>query len=92
MQKVKAFRSKKYLAFVKSLPCCLCGQPANEAHHLIGLGNMGGMGMKAPDSMTMPACRTCHQNIHAMPELQDQQWEFICRTLAAAFDEGILSA
>jgi len=92
MQKVKAFRSAKYLAWVKTLPCCSCGAPADDAHHLIGVGNMGGMGMKAPDSMTMPVCRACHGDIHRLPILQSDQWEWIARTLAKAFDEGILSA
>ncbi len=89
MQKVKAFRSAKYLKWVKSLPCCICGSPADDAHHLIGVG-LGGMGMTAPDSMAIPVCRGHHREIHAEPELWGSQWQYVARTLARAFDEGIL--
>jgi len=72
--KVKQFRSKKYLVWVKSLPCSICGAPADDAHHLIGVGNMGGMGTKASDVLVMPLCRGCHTELHREPDLHLLQW------------------
>jgi len=90
MQKVKAFRSSKYLAWVKTLPCCICGAPADDAHHIIGTGSLSGMGMKAADTYTMPVCRADHRFIHENPDVWVSQWEWIARTLAKAFDEGVI--
>jgi len=87
---MKAWRSKKYLTWVKSLPCVNCYAPADDAHHLVGLGGMGGMGTKAPDSMVMPLCRGCHGLVHNEPDMWHDQWEWIARTLKRAIDEGVL--
>lgn len=87
----KSWRSKKYLKWVKSLPCCNCGAQADDPHHLIGVGHMGGMGTKAPDSMVMPVCRHCHTAIHNTPDMWPNQWEWICRTLNQALQEGVLN-
>lgn len=91
MVKQKTFRSKTYLKWVKTLDCCMCGSPADDAHHIIGTGNMGGMGTKAPDNMTMPVCRGDHYKIHHDPELWDQQWEHIARTQNMAIEQGVLT-
>lgn len=90
--KQKATPLPKYLKWVKTLPCALCGGPGGDAHHLVGVGHMGGMGMKAPDLMTSPLCRECHGRVHREPELWTMQWEWIARTLLQAQQEGILSA
>jgi hypothetical protein len=87
--KPKAYRSAKYLRWVKTLPCVMCGAPADDAHHAIGLG-LGGMGMTAPDGMAMPVCRGHHTEIHATPELWPSQWLWVAQTLQRALDEGIL--
>lgn len=84
------FRSQEYLDWVKTQPCVICGAPADDAHHIIGCGSMGGMGMKAPDSMTMPVCRGHHQAIHTQPELQSYQWEWVARTLGKALADGVI--
>lgn len=89
--KHKAWRSKKYLAWVKTLPCVICGAPADDAHHAIGLG-LSGMGLTAPDQYAVPVCRGHHSEIHATPELWPKQWLWIGSTLAKALNEGILSA
>ena len=68
------WRSPEYLAWVRSLPCCNCGGMGGDAHHVIGLRwNLSGMGMTAPDSFVMPACRACHQEIHRSPDMQ--RWQ-----------------
>jgi hypothetical protein len=79
--KAKAWRSKKYLAWVKTLPCCICGAPADDAHHIIGVGHYGGMGTKAPDSLTMPVCRGHHGEIHRDPNLWPDQFQWVMETL-----------
>ena len=54
----------KRLAFIRTLPCCVCHSPGpSEAAHLrMGLG--GGMGMKPKDSWTVPLCHRCHSKQH----------------------------
>ena len=88
--KNKAWRSPKYLAWVRTLPCCICGRPAGEAHHIKGIGHMSGIGIKASDAMTMPLCREHHSEMHQDMNMQPDQFEYICRTLGRAIDEGVL--
>lgn len=87
MIKQKSYRSKKYLKWVKTLPCANCQSPADDAHHLIGVGHMGGMGTKAPDNTAIPLCRGCHTMIHHTPTLWGMQWEWLARTLLEAVNE-----
>ena len=83
----KRWRSPTYLAFVRSLPCCACGGPATDAHHCIGLHwGLSGMGTTAPDSFAMPACRECHQAIHASPEMQARQPWWLTHTINRGLD------
>lgn len=88
MQKTRPFRSAAYKAWVKSLPCCNCAAPADDPHHIKGVGNLSGAGLAAPDTYLMPMCRGCHSWIHTTPEAWPMQWEWIARTLAKAVDEG----
>jgi len=88
--KQKAFRSPKYIRYVKSLVCVYCGAPADDPHHGIGL-KLGGMGLTAPDWAAIPVCRGCHSKLHITPELWPGQWEHIARTIAGAIDLGILT-
>jgi len=99
VQKESRFRSERYLAFVRSLPCSVCGAPADSAHHIIAMYNLSGMGLKAPDSFVMPVCDGpvgCHARIHAEPELQRlQPWwltDTINRGLDQFTDEPIVGA
>ncbi len=87
----KRWRSEQYLAFVRSLPCSVCGATEGvAAHHITGMYQLSGMGLKPADSYTMPACdpiykhsRDCHQQIHANKALRDQQPAFLRTTLRA---------
>jgi len=88
--KRKAYRNRKYLDWVKTQSCVMCSRPADDPHHLIGVGHMSGMGMKAPDSMVMPMCRQHHDWIHQTPSEWENQWEWIARTLDKALREGVL--
>lgn len=84
----KRWRSERYLAFVRNLPCSVCGTDHGViAHHLIGMWGMSGMGLKAPDSMAMPLCdgpgETCHRLVHNDKALRDQQPDWLRQTLRA---------
>lgn len=83
------WRSRKYLDWVKAQPCVICGAPADDPHHLVGLGGLSGMGLTAPDQYVMPVCRFHHDEIHRTPELWPHQWEWITRTLAKAIEDGV---
>ncbi|MDT8894204.1 DUF968 domain-containing protein [Halomonas sp. I1] len=86
----KRFRSERYLRFVRSLPCCCCGGPANSAHHVIGIWQLGGMALKAPDSFAMPVCDgpgSCHEAIHASPEALAHQPRWLRHTIALGMQE-----
>lgn len=62
--KEKPFRSEKYKAWIRSLPCTECQWPAElgyiECHHI----RTGGMATKAGDNESVPLCglnaRGCH--------------------------------
>jgi hypothetical protein len=84
------WRSRAYLGWVKTLPCVISGLPADEAHHLKGVGSMSGTGLTAPDWAAMPVTREQHDLIHQSPDLWPQQWEFIARTLGRAIEDGVL--
>lgn len=89
-QKESRFRSPAYLAFVRSLPCCACGAKADSAHHLTGLWNLSGMGLKAPDSFVLPVCDGpggCHAQIHASKQMQWMQPIWLIETINAGLGE-----
>ncbi len=69
--KPRAFRSKKYLAFVREHECCYChAYPPSEAHHF-GDKNSG-IAMKPPDSTAIPLCaKKCH-----IPGIHQKPWEY----------------
>lgn|ERR1041385_1094911 len=50
-------RSWRYLAWVRSLPCLICGGKAEAAH----TGSDGGMRLKASDYSCVPLCHGCHR-------------------------------
>jgi hypothetical protein len=89
-QKDTRWRSEAYLAWVRSLPCCVCGATTGiAAHHLVGMWQVSGMGLKASDSLAMPACdpiyghgRDCHQQIHAHKALRERQPGFLRDTIS----------
>ncbi|MGJ7325507.1 DUF968 domain-containing protein [Morganella morganii] len=64
--KLKRWECLKYLQWVKSQPCCVCGQQADDPHHIIGHGT-GGTGTKTHDIFTIPLCRIHHDELHRDP-------------------------
>jgi hypothetical protein len=56
--------AKDHLAFVRQLPCCVCGRDA-EPHHLLRVpGGKRGMGKRNDDCWAIPLCRPCHSGLH----------------------------
>ena len=53
----KTARSWRYLAWIRSLPCLVCGAVPSEAAHT---GSDGGMKLKASDFSAVPLCGECH--------------------------------
>lgn len=55
-------RSNKYLKFIRTQPCCVCGITPSQAHHESLTGR--GVSVKCSDYETMPLCHTCHALRH----------------------------
>ena len=96
LQKRKIWRSPKYLKWVRTQPCEMCGDgySKKEAHHIKGVGNLSGGALKAPDLFTMSLCedfgKNCHQEMQNNPDLWPMQWEMVARTLARAIEDGVV--
>mgnify|MGYP003656244147 CR=1 FL=1 len=61
------FKSEKYLRFVRSHACLVCGSDGADAHHprYSVTGSLSGMGMKrCGDDLAVPLCRTDHTLCH----------------------------
>ena len=61
----KRLRSKKHLAHVRSFGCCICQNPACDAHHLRSEGHLASAALKNGDDFTIPLCRRHHDELHA---------------------------
>jgi uncharacterized protein DUF968 len=74
-QKQPRQRNEKHLAFIRSLPCCICGDDTGtEAAHIrtghIGHGKpITGMQEKPSDAWCLPLCNAHHREQHTMAEL-----------------------
>ena len=58
--KHKLGRSKEYLAYIRTLECCVCRRMPVEPHHV----GAGGVGLKGSDFTAVPLCRTHHREVH----------------------------
>jgi hypothetical protein len=87
-KKIKRWRSKNYLDWVKTLPCAICGADA-EPHHIKGCGHYSGAGLKADDILTMPLCHQHHMACHDHPESFGQE-RMVIDTILQAARGGIL--
>ena len=74
LEKAQAIRSKKHLAFVRTLPCSItkdgehCNLTPVVAHHLTIIKGARGMGQKAGDNYTLPLCHFHHMALHHLGE------------------------
>jgi hypothetical protein len=63
-------RRAQHLAFVRQLPCVVCGKAApSEAAH-VRSGSDGGAGMKPSDRYCLSLCTDCHALQHQFGELR----------------------
>lgn len=90
LTKKKAFRSRLYLSNIKTQDCKWCFAPADEPHHIKGIGNLSGAGMTAPDSAAMAMCRGCHTEMHSTPGNWPSQWDYILMTQLEEIRSGRL--
>ena len=61
--KPKAYRSKKYLEYIRQQPCVICGHVDVQAHHVRKMG-AGGTGIKNDDFFALPICKLHHREAH----------------------------
>lgn len=79
----KPVRDRKYLAWIRTLPCAHCGSHYQvEAAHT---GSDGGMRQKASDTSAVPLCHDCHQaariSYHRNRAAMGIDWEALVRRL-----------
>ncbi|EKT55481.1 DUF968 domain-containing protein [Providencia sneebia] len=91
--KPQRWTNDKYLQWVKSQPCCVCGDVADDAHHIIDYG-LSGMGTKPHDFFVIPLCRVDHSELHRDPKEWEKehgtQIEFFIKLVNKAFALGVL--
>lgn len=74
-------KDEKHLRFIRSLPCCICGDnTSTEAAHL-RVGSIGhgkphtGMAEKPSDRWVLPLCNRHHREQHATGD-ELKFWDF----------------
>lgn len=74
LPKAREGDSRAHLRWLKTLPCVVCGQPADDPHHILGNvdGLPKGMGRKNEDRWAIPVCRKDHDLAHAHGN--DEAW------------------
>ena len=73
-QREPRVRDEKHLQFIRSLPCCICGDnTSTEAAHLsaskIGIGKDDHGWGRSSDKWALPLCGKHHREQHKMNEL-----------------------
>lgn len=87
-QKIKPFRNKKYLAWLREQPCCGCFNDSGcDAHHVTGLNS--GMGTKNSDMTCISLCRECHTLLHSGNKQVDEYYH-LARIIQKASDTGVV--
>lgn len=64
--KQKTPRNKKYLDWIKTIPCCICLKPPLSDPHHVNEDGKGGKGIKCSDYRAIPLCHKCHVDIHQL--------------------------
>ena len=84
----------EYTLWVKRQPCCGCGEPSDDPHHIINHG-FGGTATKACDLLVIPLCRRCHSRLHdnvsKWEEQNGSQLLWLARTLSRASGIGAIA-
>jgi hypothetical protein len=72
-QKQPRIENKKHLAFIRTLPCIVCGASPSDPAHLksgnLDYGKESSGTMKPDDRWVNPLCRWDHDSQHGMKEL-----------------------
>ena len=68
VQKKKLARSKKYLEWIRSLPCVVTGRTDRVVAHHVTVSANRGMGLKPSDFWCLPIDWFEHQKLHANGE------------------------
>lgn len=94
LQKENAWRSQKYLDWVKQQPSCVSRRLGCDAHHIKGNG-FGGT-TTAPDWAAIPLTREEHAAFHTIgwqtwESLHGTQLGHVAKILSRAFAEGIIT-
>ncbi len=87
-------QDKEYLAWVRQQECVECRAPAPSVpHHPRGQVYGCGMGLKAPDWLAVPVCKTCHYKYHdkTFDDPQATQADWVVRTLILAEGCGMIN-
>jgi hypothetical protein len=84
--KAKTLRSKEYLAFIRTHPCCNCGHSAPSEPHHVRFGGNAGTSLKPPDTHTIPVCRDCHD---LMQEYRGFDLEIALKTMVKMLSEYV---
>lgn len=62
--KTKRVANKKYIEWIRSLPCLVCQRTApSDPHHIVPEGH-GGKGVKVDDTRCIPLCHEHHNEYH----------------------------
>lgn len=68
---VERLRSARYMAYIRTLPCLICGDKS-QAHH-ITYAQPRAMSSKTSDAFCVPLCAKHHHELHNSP-LGERSW------------------
>lgn len=66
------YRSERYMAYIRTKPCLICGSPS-EAHHLT-FAEHRAKGVKNSDSFCVPLCHGHHMALHSFAGGERSYW------------------
>lgn len=77
---IKTPRDAKYLKFIRTLPCTICGTTYEvDGHHT----DTGGIALVGSDYSALPLCRTHHSEIHQKHSKRGQWGEVELKVILA---------
>ena len=74
-RELRVGNSNAHLDLIRQLPCTLCERHGeSDPHHLRfrAAAKERGVGMKATDRWSVPVCRRCHDEIHALGSRREE--------------------
>ena len=95
MNKLNPIRSQKYINWVKTLPCVVCGKSPCDPHHPKIKSFCGGT-TKCSDVYVIPVCHEHHVEGHSIDwqsfeaKHNIDQWREVLKTIELAAQTGII--